>query len=348
MRLSVLDQVPVRDGATPEQAIADSLRLAEHADRLGYHRYWFAEHHNTGSLACSAPEVLIPQAAARTRRIRVGSGGVMLTHYAALKVAEQFRVLEASFPGRIDLGLGRAPGSDGQTARALQHGGGGPGVDQYPQQLADLYGFLADDFPGNHPFHEIHATPRGPGVPELWLLGSASVSAMLAAEFGWGFSFAQFISPDGGERVVRHYLEKFQPSPASPEPRVNLGVSVTCAETQEEAEALSWSRWCWRIKHNRGLQGYGVPTVEEARNFPYSDAERDYIDYMKSRSIHGTPAACRERLEQLARDYGVDEFVVLTITHDPAARVRSYELLAEAFGLDAGSVAPGAATDRSP
>jgi len=349
LRLSVLDQVPIRQGATPEQALAESLELVALAEALGYHRYWFAEHHNAGSLACSTPEILIAAATARTRRIRVGSGGVMLTHYSPLKVAEVFRMLDALAPGRIDLGIGRAPGTDGRTARALGHGPGARGIEHFPEQLADLYGFLADDFPGDHPFHGIHAMPLGERVPEVWLLGSSTVSAQYAAEMGFSFSFAQFISPDGGDRLVRWYQEHFQPSPLFPTPRANLGVSVTCAETAEEALALSWSRWCWRIKHNRGLPSGGIPSVEEARTFPYTDAERDYIAFMRSRSIHGTPARVRDRLEQMAREYNVDEFVVLTITHDPAARRRSYALLANAFGLapaDAGGLEAEASRPR--
>jgi luciferase family oxidoreductase group 1 len=333
MRLSVLDQIPIPNGSNAREAIDETFRLAELADQLGYHRYWLAEHHNTSSLACPAPEVMIPQVAARTQRIRVGSGGVMLTHYSPLKVAEAFHLIEALHPGRIDLGVGRAPGSDGRTARALAQGPGVLGIEHYPEQLLDLYGYLAADLPPEHPFNGVRAMPEGVGLPELWLLGSSTVSATYAAEIGWGFSFAQFISPEVGEAVIRNYRERFHPSPVLQEPHANMGVSVTCAETEAEAKDLCWSRWCWRIMRNRGLDG-GIPSVHEARSFPYNERELEYVEYMQGISIYGTPQQCRERLEAIGRLYDVDEIVVLTITHDPAARRRSYELIAGAFDLE--------------
>ena len=262
MRLSVLDQIPITAGGDGAQAIRETFALAELTDQLGYERYWLAEHHNTTALACPAPEVMIPQVAARTQRIRVGSGGVMLSHYSPLKVAEAFHVIEAMHPGRIDLGVGRAPGSDGRTARALAHGPGALGIEHYPEQLMDLYGYLAGDLPAEHPFRGVRATPEVSGMPELWLLGSSTVSATYAAELGWAFSFAHFISPEGGEAVIRNYRERFRPSPGLERPRANMGVSVTCAETEEEALALSWSRWCWRIMSNRGMGG-GIPSVAD-------------------------------------------------------------------------------------
>ena len=333
MRLSVLDQIPIRAGGTAVEAIDATLQLATLVDRLGYERYWLAEHHNTTSLACPAPELMIPQVASRTERIRVGSGGVMLSHYSPLKVAESFHLIEALHPGRIDLGVGRAPGSDGRTARALAHGPGALGIEHYPEQLMDLYGYLSGDMPAEHPFREVRAMPSGVGMPELWLLGSSTVSATYAAELGWGFSFAQFISPEGGEAVIRNYRERFQPSPLLPQPRANMGVSVTCAETTEEAKDLSWSRWCWRIMSNRGMSGGGIPSLAEARAFPYNERELEYLQYLQGLSIYGTPEQCVAKLEALSATYQVDEFVVLTITYDAAARRRSYELLAQSAGL---------------
>jgi luciferase family oxidoreductase group 1 len=330
--LSVLDQSPIRRGGTAQDAIRETVQLAQVADRLGYRRYWLSEHHNSGGLASATPELLISQVANNTRNIRVGSGGVMLSHYSPLKVAETFRMLEALHPGRIDLGIGRAPGSDGRTARALAHGPGALGIDHYPDQLADLYGFLADDFPEGHPFLGIHAMPAGPDIPELWLLGSTAESASLAAHFGWAFSFAQFISPDGGEGIIRGYRRQFQPSPLLEKPRASIGVSVTCADTEEEAERLSWSRWAWRTMAATANRG-GVPSPEEALAYSYNASELAYVDHMRARSIYGTPAQVRQRLLALGDQYDVDEFVVVTITYDFQARVRSYELLAEAFGL---------------
>ncbi|MGI8549392.1 MAG: LLM class flavin-dependent oxidoreductase [Dehalococcoidia bacterium] len=330
--LSVLDQSPIRRGASALDAIQETLKLAELTDRLGYHRYWLAEHHSSGGLASATPEVLIGEVARQTQRIRVGSGGVMLSHYSPLKVAETFRMLEALHPGRIDLGIGRAPGSDGRTAMALARGGQPQSVEDFPEQIAELGAFLSDAFPRNHPFHTVRAMPDGTQLPELWLLGSTTASAGYAAHFGWAFSFAHFISSEGGEAVIRNYRKAFQPSPMLSDPRASIGVSVTCAATEEEAERLSWSRWCWRILSNRGQRG-GIPDPEEARSFLYSPYEWEYLQQMRERSIYGDPEQVKQKLLALGDEYDVDEFVVVTITYDFSARLRSYELLAEAFGL---------------
>lgn len=337
LTLSVLDQSPIRKGGTAQDAVRESLELARLADRLGYRRYWVAEHHNSGGLAGASPEILVGAIASQTGRIRVGSGGVMLSHYAPLKVAEQFRMLEALYPGRIDLGIGRAPGSDRRTADALAHGPGALGLEHFPEQLADLYGFLTDGFPPTHPFQGITAMPSVERTPELWMLGSTGASALYAAELGWAFCFAQFISPAGGEDIVRAYRQRFKPSGLYAQPRAALGVSVMCAETHEEAERLSWTRWVWRILASHGVSG-GVVTPEEAQGIQLTPAEREYIEYEKGLSVFGTPEECRQKLVEMGERYDVDEFVVVTIAHDFAARVRSYELLAEAFGLQAATL----------
>src|SRR6266566_8306420 len=228
LRLGVLDQSPVRSGGgAVADAIHESLELAELADRLGYHRYWLAEHHSTPGLAGSSPEVLIGQVAARTSRIRVGSGGVMLQHYSPLKVAESFRVLETLYPGRIDLGIGRAPGSDQLTARAL----GGTGMPEFfPKQVEDLVAFVHGELPPEHPFATVRAMPTGPTAPELWLLGSSDQSAALAAHFGAAFSFAHFISDEEGAEITRAYARSFRPSAALATPQASAAVFVVCAE----------------------------------------------------------------------------------------------------------------------
>ena len=330
MILSVLDQSPVRKGGTASQALHETIALAQACERWGYHRYWLSEHHNTGGLASATPEVLIAEIANRTERIRVGSGGVMLSHYSPLKVAETFRMLETLHPGRIDLGIGRAPGSDTRTARALAHGPGQLGIEHYPDQMLDLYGYLAGDMPAEHPFHGVEAIPAGEGMPELWTLGSSGASAQYAAELGWAFCFAHFINPDGGERAMQLYRDRFQASPFLAEPRGSIGLSVTVADTHEEAEHISWSRWGWRIMAQKG-QRSGIPSPEEAMAFDYTPAEIDYLAYARSRSIFGNPHEVRERVEEIAAEYGVEEVVVVTITHDFKARLRSYELLAEVF-----------------
>jgi len=332
MKLSILDQSPIRDGGTAADAIYETIELARLADKLGYERYWLSEHHNSGGLASATPEILIAEIASRTERIRVGSGGVMLSHYSPLKVAESFRMLETLHPGRIDLGVGRAPGSDGRTASALAHGPGRLGIEHYPDQLLDLYGYLSDTLPVDHPFSGIHAMPIGPGVPDLWLLGSSAASADYAAELGWSFCYAHFINQNGGVEFTRGYREKFQPSPILSAPRTSLAVSVTCADTTEEAERLSWSRWAWRVAANHG-QRKGILSPEDAMRVPFTGPEIEYIEHMRSQSIFGDPQTVKRRLEDIAGEYGVDVLVLVTITHDFAARKHSYALLAEAFAL---------------
>jgi luciferase family oxidoreductase group 1 len=331
LRLSVLDQSPVRSTETPADAIRETLALAGAADRLGYHRYWLAEHHSTPALAGPSPEVLIPQVAAATTGIRVGSGGVMLQHYSALKVAEQFRVLETLHPGRIDLGIGRAPGSDQLTARALA-GPGGVGVDDFVGKVADVLGFLHGDLPPEHPFGNVLAMPTGPSTPEVWLLGSSDQSAMLAAHFGLGFSFAHFINTDGGAEVTRAYARTFKPAATLAEPRASVAVFVVCAPTEEEAVRLAQSRDLF-IVHLYTGRSSRYPSVAEAEAYAYTPREWMIVEHARRRRVVGTPTQCRARLEALAAEYGVDEAVVVTITETWETRLRSYELLAEVFAL---------------
>ena len=332
--LSVLDQSPVRSGGTTADAIHETLELAGLADRLGYRRYWLAEHHSTAALAGSAPEVLIGQVAARTSRIRVGSGGVMLSHYSALKVAENFRMLETLFPGRIDLGIGRAPGSDQRTARALRHGPGALGIEYFPQQVADVVTFLHNCLPSDHPFAGVRAMPTGPTAPETWLLGSSDESAMIAAQLGLAFSFAHFINADGGTEVTRAYRAAFQPAPWGATPRTSVAAFVVCAETETEAVRLAQSRHLFIARLYTG-RGGPYPSVEEAESYPYSAHELAIIEHARRRSVAGDPSQVRERLLALAAEYGAEEIVVVTITHSFKARMRSYELLAESFGIQA-------------
>ena len=333
--LSVLDQSPVRSGGTPADAIHETLDLARAVDRLGYHRYWLAEHHSTAGLAGSSPEIMIGRVATLTSRIRVGSGGVMLTHYSPLKVAESFRVLETLFPGRIDLGIGRAPGSDPLTTRALSRGSGALGLEHFPNQIADLIAFLGDGLPAGHPFAGVRAMPTGPTAPDVWLLGSSGDSAAYAAHFGTAFSFAHFINDEGGAEVVRAYREHFRPSPRLDAPRASVAAFAVCADTEAEAERLARSRDLFLVRLRTGRPG-PYPSVEEALAYPYAPHELAIVRHTRRRTITGAPEQARERLLALADEYGVDELVVVTITHSAKARLRSYELLAEAFGLERG------------
>ncbi|HZK88560.1 MAG TPA: LLM class flavin-dependent oxidoreductase [Stellaceae bacterium] len=333
LALSVLDQSPVRQGVTPRDALMETIELARHAEALGYRRYWLAEHHATPALAGSAPEIMIARIAAETSRIRVGSGGVMLSHYSSLKVAEQFRMLETLHPGRIDLGIGRAPGSDQLTAAALAHGPGALGIEHFPNQIADLIGYLEHTIPSDHPFSRIQLSPDGETLPEIWILGSSDQSAIFAAYFGRAFSFAHFITDEGGADIMAVYKARFRPSPHLAAPRASIGVFAICAESEERAQYLAVSRDLSRLRQRQGILK-PFPPPEEALAHPYTDIERRVVEHHRRRQIVGTPGQVKAGLEDLAERYGVDEIVVLTITHDYEARKRSYTLLAEAFGLE--------------
>lgn len=332
--LSVLDQSPIRAGGTAAAAINESVRLAQAAERLGYHRYWLAEHHASEGLAGTAPEVLAARIAAATTTMRVGSGGVMLSHYSPLKVAEQFRVLEALYPGRIDLGIGRAPGSDYLTMQALAHGPGNLGIEYFPSQVNDLLGYLHDRLPGDHPFARVRAQPRGESAPGVWLLGSSDQSGLLAAYLGCAFSFAHFINDQGGPAVMEAYRERFRPSPWLAAPQGSIGVFVLCAESEDEANRLASSRDLWRLRLDQGDLG-PIPSVADAEAYAYSREERLRIAFNRRRMVIGTPDQAKAQLLALAEAYGVAELVIVSICYDFAARLRSYELVAQAFGLTA-------------
>jgi luciferase family oxidoreductase group 1 len=332
-RLSVLDQSPIKAGATPADAIAETLALARLCDGLGYHRYWLAEHHASDGLAGTAPEILITRIAAETRHLRVGSGGVMLSHYSALKVAEQFRVLETLYPGRIDLGIGRAPGSDGRTAAALQSGPYAYGIEHFPSRIADLVDWLGDSLPADHPFATVKAQPAGPSMPELWVLGSSGESARYAAHFGLAFGHAHFISAGGGAEAMAFYREHFKPSRQLAQPRSAIACFALAADSEQEARRLASSRDLWRLRLDRGELG-PIPTVEEAEAYAYGELERANVERNRRRLIIGAPEQVKARLVELAARYGVEEIVVVSICHDAEARRRSYRLLAEAFALE--------------
>lgn len=331
--LSVLDQSPVPDGSPPAQALANTIDLARLADQLGYHRYWLAEHHSSAGLAGSAPEVLAARVAAETQRIRVGSGGVMLSHYSSLKVAEQFRVLHALYPDRIDLGIGRAPGGTQLSSVALSRTHDLPNVDDFPRQVVELLAFLTQGFTDDHPFARIRTSPAAPGGPQVWLLGSSGYSGALAAQLGLPFSYAHFIQPIDGPDVAAAYRARFQPTDAQPEPHLSIGVSVLVADDAEEAERLASSIRLWRSRLMTQGEGGPIPTVEEALAHPVGSTERDLLRRQQSRLVCGTPAEVRTRIEELAEAYGADEVLAVTICHSHAARRRSYELLAGAFDL---------------
>jgi luciferase family oxidoreductase group 1 len=338
MLLGVLDQSPIAEGTTPAQALHNSLDLAELTDRLGYHRYWVAEHHATPALACAAPEILIGAIAPRTRRIRVGSGGVMLPHYSPLKVAETFSSLSGLHPERIDLGLGRAPGTDPMTMLALQRDRRHAPGDDFIEQLVELLGLLEGRLPPNHPFARHASTLPGlPERPEPWLLGSSPQSALWAAELGLPYSFADFINPQGAA-IAADYRGRFVDSERLAAPLVSVGVIAICADTDEEAEQLAASSRMMLslLRQGRLIQ---IPPVEKALSY----LETRSPGKSDRRAVIGSPETVRAGLEAVAAEYGADELLVLTITHDHAARRRSYELIAEAFGLEGSDHLPASA-----
>src|SRR4051812_16355683 len=345
LRLSVLDQSPVPEGATGADALRNTLDLARAADRLGYHRYWVAEHHGGVSLAGPSPEVLVGPIASATERIRVGSGGVMLPHYSPLKVAESFSVLSALYPGRIDLGIGRAAGTDPLTTFALQRDRREAAPDDFPQQLAELLAYLEDDMPPDHPFARLaKSLPGRPETPEVWLLGSSPQSAIWAAELGLPYSFADFINRQGAS-ITASYREGFQGDHRLPAPRTSVGVWVIAADTDEEAERLAASGAMMMTLLRRG-QLIPVPPTEKALRFVTAEGIDLANPSGRRRRIIGSPERVRAGIEAVAAEYGAEEIIVVTITHEHAARRRSYELIAEAFGLAGARETAGAAADR--
>ncbi|MDO8212117.1 LLM class flavin-dependent oxidoreductase [Conexibacter sp. CPCC 206217] len=339
MRISVLDQSPIVEGSTGQQALANTLDLARLTDRLGFHRYWVAEHHGGPMLASPSPEVLIGPIAAATHQIRVGSGGVMLPHYSPLKVAENFSMLAGMNPGRVDLGIGRAPGSDGHTMLALQRDRRTPAPDDFPNQLAELLGYFEDALPHGHPFARYAKwLPGRPQRPDVWLLGSSEQSALWAAELGVPYSFADFINPRGAG-IAQIYRERFEPSHRREQPEVSIGVWALAADTDEEAQLLSTSA---RMAMTMLRQGrlIEVPTVERAVRFLESQNSEIPGGQRGRRTIVGTPQRVRDGIEAAAVEYGADEVLVVTIVHDHAARRRSYELIAEQFDLTPATAQP--------
>ena len=321
MRLSVLDQSPISEGSDGAQALRNTVDLAQLADSLGYHRYWVAEHHGGLMLASASPEALIGPIAAATQEIRVGSGGVMLPHYSPLKVAETFTILAALFPGRIDLGIGRAAGTDPMTTFALQRDRRQAAPDDFPQQLAELLAYFGDSLPDDHPFERLAGTLPGlPELPEPWLLGSSLQSAIWAGQLALPYAFADFINPRGGA-IAQAYRERFQPSRRRSEPYVAVCVAALCADTDEEAQELSTS-WRAAFTSLRLGRSIAIPPVAEAARFL---DEHKPID---RRLVVGSPETVRAGLEEVAAEYGADELTIVTITHDDAARRRSYELIA--------------------
>ena len=329
--LSVLDQSPISEGSTGGEALRNSIDLAQLAERLGYHRYWIAEHHATPMLASPSPEALIGPIATLTSTMRIGSGGVMLPHYSPLKVAETFSMLAGLFPGRIDLGVGRAAGTDPLTTFALQRDRRQGAPDDFPEQLLELRGYLEDSLPADHPFTRVAKLPGKPETPEIWLLGSSPQSAIWAGELGMPYAFADFINSEGAH-IAELYRERFTPSARLGEPRVMVATWAVCADTQEEAERLATSsRMALSLLRTTGKM-IPVPTVETATRFLEEPAGSLPIA-RRRRMTMGTKETVSDGPDEIGLEYGAEEVMIVTITHSHEARKRSYELVAEAFGL---------------
>tara|TARA_Y100000996_G_scaffold109522_1_gene80935 strand:+ start:15490 stop:16572 length:1083 start_codon:yes stop_codon:yes gene_type:complete len=339
--LSVTDQSPIRRNDTPRSALLDTVKLAQAVENLGYSRYWVAEHHNTGTYAGASPEILIGQILANTEKIKVGSGGVMLSHYSSLKIAEQFRILESFYPGRVDLGIGRAPGSDQATIFALAYPKRPVDIQTFPQQVADLIGYLQNNLQPDHPFASIKAQP-GPdpeSSPEVWLLGSSDYSANLAAYLGLPFAFADFFGNTGkhGPAVTELYRKNFRPSHLCSEPRVNVTVQVVCAPTEEEAKFIATSRNLNRARRlleaKTGQRIEGLSSPEEASNTALSEEALQYINQYTAGYYDGDPTQIAKALHDVSESYETQDIGIVTIAYYLKDRIKSYELIAHELGL---------------
>ncbi|MBT2689531.1 LLM class flavin-dependent oxidoreductase [Bacillus sp. ISL-47] len=326
MKLSILDQAPISSGYSPRDALEASARLAQAGERLGYTRYWIAEHHDLSGLACSAPEIMLSYIGSKTEKIRIGAGAILLPHYKPYKIAELFNMLATLFPNRIDLGIGRAPGGSAEATMALSDNFL-EGVRKMPETVKELLHFLNKDFPKNHMFSRISASPVPKIRPEPWILGTSCKSAVMAAENGAAYAFGQFMSEKDGEEIIREYRENFKARGSLQKPKVILTVSAICAETAEEAKELALSSMLWRLKTDKGEGNQGIPSIEEAKSY-FLNVNQDPFT-KKSSLIIGNPTEVAQELRDMQDRYQADEIMIVTIVHRYEARLRSYELIAK-------------------
>ncbi len=330
MRLSILDQAPISSNQTPQDALQESLRLAQAGEQLGYTRYWIAEHHDIAGLACSAPEVMLAYIGANTNTIRIGSGAVLLPYYRPYKVAETYNMLATLFSDRVDIGIGRAPGGSAEATNAL--------TDRFlqqvwdlPKSLDELLHFLYNDFPSDHEYAKVTASPIPNRAPVPWLLGTSKKSAMLAAETGLSYAFGQFMSDNNGSDIIKQYLDHFRARNTGRKPDVILTVSVFCAETTSRAKEIALSSLLWAIQKEKGEGQKGIPSIQEAKEYPFSDSEKQTKEKLKQKMIIGNPVEVKEKLNDLQASYQANEIMIVTNTHSPEDRLKSYRLIAEAL-----------------
>jgi luciferase family oxidoreductase group 1 len=328
MKLSILDQAPVLSGKTAQEALIEAMKLAQSAERLGYTRYWIAEHHDFPGLASSAPEVMLGYIGANTSKIRIGAGAILLPHYKPYKVAETFNMLATLFPNRIDLGIGRAPGGSAEASIALS-GNFLENVRNMPNTVKELLHFLYNNYPSDHMFSKITAHPLPAIAPVPWILGTSEKSAIQAAEYGTAYAFGHFMSDKDGEEIVHTYRNAFQKSGGIQKPQAIVTVAAICAETTEQAEELALSSLLSRIQTDKGEKNKGIPTIEEARNHAFSSDEKASMREMRKKMIIGNPKSVKNQLVELQSLYNADEIMIVTITPSYESRKKSYELIAE-------------------
>ena len=331
--LSILDQSPIIGTTPPAEAIQRTIELAKLADRLGYHRYWCAEHHALNGLADASPEILLARLGAETKEIRLGTGGIMLPYYAPFKIAEQFKMLEAMYPGRMDLGLGRAPGGHPRTARVLFDGRPIDTDEGFANQLAELSAIFRGVVPEGHPLFGQVASPAVETSPEMWVLGSSAGGASFAASLGMRFAFAHFINAYSGRDVAKAYRQHFKPWHEQ-SPRVALAMLAICADDEGEAKAIEKAvlmRWALTATGANRT----VPTIEEAAAYPFSAKEQQIAANDRPRLTLGTPKVVAARIREMADEFGADEVILVAVAPSYEIRVRTFERLAAEFGLEA-------------
>ena len=336
MKLSILDQSPISYSQTAHEALQESMNLAKMGEELGYIRYWIAEHHAIPEMACPAPEIMLSYIGAHTKTIRIGSGAVLLPHYKPYKVAEVFNVLATLFPGRIDMGIGRAPGGSAEATNALSENFLQQ-VRKMPDLVEELLRFVENDFPDNHEYEKLSAYPLPPIAPVPWLLGTSKKSALLAAEKGVSYAFGQFMSGNDGEEIIQQYLDHFQARKQQQKPHVLLTVSTICADTNKKANEIALSSLIWSLKKANGIGAKVVPSIEEVMKYPLNEKEQKMIERMKQKIIIGDPNEVKSKLIEIQRKYKVDEMMLLTNTYSPKDRTNSYQLVADVFDLHSGN-----------
>lgn len=328
VKLSILDQAPISSGNTAQETLQNAVNLARTGDKLGFTRYWIAEHHDLAGLACPAPDAMIGIIASQTENIRIGAGAVLLPHYKPFRVAEIYNLLATLYPDRIDLGIGRAPGGSAEVTMALSDNFLEQ-VRQFPEKIDDLLGFLNLDFPKDHTYGKIKPTPVPNVSPEPWMLGTSGKSAVLAAEKGMAYTFGHFMSDANGPEIVADYRRRLEQNYPASTPKVIVTVTVVCAETTERAEKLAISSLAWNIWNAAGEGQGGVPDVEEVESYSFSNEQQEMMHQSRKKMVVGNPQEVKQQLEHLQEKYQADEFMVVTIVHEHGERIRSYELIAE-------------------